>query len=104
MMWLLVTRPPLPDAPGWAGRRCLAVIDALLWPLLWVVVVGHASAAVGFGLVGSFVSAIAIVLGAGRLYRALWFNHRYRFTTWRWGSVAASLLLIGALLKMTSSA
>ena len=52
-MWLLVARPPQPDAPGWPGRRGLAAIDALLWPLLWVVVVSHVPVVVG--LVGPFV-------------------------------------------------
>lgn len=27
--------PPWPDAPYWAGRRWLAVADALVWPSLW---------------------------------------------------------------------
>jgi hypothetical protein len=27
-------------------------------------------------------------------------NHRYWFTTWRWGRVAAAMLLVGAVLKV----
>jgi hypothetical protein len=27
-------------------------------------------------------------------------NHRYHFTTWRWGRVALGLLLIGMVLKV----
>jgi hypothetical protein len=97
-MWLLVARPPLPDAPSWPGRRCLAAIDALLWPLLWVVVVRHAPP--GVGIVAPFVSAMVIVYGVGRLYCALWFNHRYHFTTWRWGCVLTWILAVGVLLKL----
>jgi len=39
--------------------------------------------------------------GLVRLHRALWVNHRYWFTTWRWGRVAAALLVVGAVLKVT---
>ena len=35
-MWLLVAREPRPDAPDWPGRRLLAAVDAVAWPLLWV--------------------------------------------------------------------
>ena len=34
-----------------------------------------------------------------RLYRAIWSNHRYWFTTWRWGRIVAALLLMGEALK-----
>lgn len=27
-------------------------------------------------------------------------NHRYRFTTWRWGRIVAALLLMGAVMKL----
>ena len=40
----------------------------------------------------------------GRLHRALWVNHRYWFTTWRWGKVLASMRVIGAVLKLSMSA
>ena len=56
------------------------------------------------GLVGPFVTALAVLLGLGRLNRAIWVNHRYWFTTWRWGKVLASMLLIGAVMKLTMSA
>lgn len=96
-MWLLYARAPAPDAPYWPGRRWLAGVDAIAWPLLWVLVVGHAPKPVG--LVGPFVMAIALLCALGRLHRALWENHRYRFTTWRWGRVAAALLVIGVVMK-----
>ena len=53
------------------------------------------------GLVGPFVAAVALLCALGRLHRALWVNHRYRFTTWRWGRIAAALLLMGVVLKLT---
>ena len=100
-MWLVVAREPRPDAPYWPGRRVLAAVDAAVWPLLWVLVFIHASKPVGLvGLVGPFVVAVALLCALGRLHRALWVNHRYWFTTWRWGRVAAALLMIGVVLKL----
>ena len=40
-MWLLVAREPRPDAPDWPGRRLLAAIDAVAWPLMWVLLIRH---------------------------------------------------------------
>jgi len=97
-MWLLIARKPRPDAPDWPGRRVLAAVDAVVWPLLWVAVFRHAPEPVG--LVGPVVAAVAALCALGRLHRALWVNHRYWFTTWRWGKVLASMLLIGAVLKV----
>ena len=101
-MWLLVTREPRPDAPDWAGRRLLAAVDAVMWPLIWVLLVRHTPQPVG--LIGPFVTALAMLFGMGRLHRALWVNHRYWFITWRWGKVLASMLLIGAVLRLSMSA
>lgn len=97
-MWLLIARTPPPDVPYWPGRRWLAALDAVGWPLLWIVVSRHASVPVG--IVGPVVAAVAVLCAAGRLRRALGMNHRYRFTTWRWVKVVAGLLLIGVLLKV----
>lgn len=99
MVWLLFAREPPPDAPYWPGRRWLAAVDAAVWPLLWVMVFNHAPKPVG--LVGPFVAAVALLCALGRLHRALLLNHRYRFTTWRWGRIAAPLLLMGVVLKLT---
>ena len=97
-MWLLVAREPRPDAPYWPGRCWLAVVDAALWPLLWVLLFRHAPEPVG--LVGPFVTAVAVLCAIGRLHRAIWVNHRYWFTTWRWGRVVAGLLVMGAMMKV----
>ena len=97
-MWLLIARQPAPDAPYWPGRRAFAAVDAVAWPLFWVLLFSHAPKPVG--LVGPFVAAVALLCGLGRLHRALWVNHRYRFTTWRWGRVVGALLLMGMALKL----
>ena len=97
-MWLLVAREPRPDVPDWPGRRLLAAIDAVLWPLVWVLLIRQVPGSAG--LVDPFVTALAMLLGLGRLHRALWVNHRYWFTTWRWGRLAAVLLLLGVALKL----
>jgi hypothetical protein len=97
-MWLLVSREPLPDTPYWGGRRWLALLDALLWPLFWVAAARYSD--VPSGIVGAFVIAIGVLLALKRAYCALWTNHRYRFTTWRWGRIVATLFLFGFLLKL----
>jgi len=57
---------------------------------------------------GALASAAALTIlatcGAHRLRRALWLNHRYRFTTWRWGKLMAALVFYGLLLRMFLSA
>ena len=102
VMWLLVAREPRPDAPDWPGRRLLAAVDAVAWPLMWVLLIRHVPEPAG--LIGPFVTALAVLLGLGRLHRALWVNHRYWFTTWRWGKVLGAMLLIGAVMKLSMSA
>ena len=98
-MWLLVARQPKPDAAYWPGRRWLAVVDAVAWPLACVLVFSRAPEPVG--LVGPFVMAVALLCALGRVHRALCENHRYWFTTWRWGRIAAAMLLIGFVLKLS---
>ena len=101
-MWIVMTRTPRPDASIWRGRKGLAAIDAVVWPLMWVAVVRHAPTHTG--LVGPVVIAIATLSVAMRLHRAIWANQRYWFTTWRWGKVAAAMLLIGWVLKWAVAA
>lgn len=76
----------------------LAAIDAIAWPALWILAINHAP--VTTGIVGPLVTAIAVLSALRRLHKAMTANHRYRFTTWRWGRVAAALLVIGVLLKV----
>lgn len=96
-MWLLVAREPLPDAPYWPGRHLITAVDAVLWPILWFLLITHAPASVG--PVRPCVCAVALLCGLGRLHRALWVNHRYWFTTWRWGRIGAVCMLIGMVMK-----
>lgn len=97
-MWLLITRPPRPDANVWPGRRFVAALDALAWPLLAVWLIRRVDVPVG--LVGPFTIAMAAVLGLERLHRAVCRNHRYWCTTWRFAKVVGGLLLIGFVMKI----
>jgi hypothetical protein len=99
-MWLLVKREPRANAPYWHGRRWLAALDAVAWPLFWVFLMSQIDAP--GGIVGPMVVAIALLVSAERIHRAVWINHRYWFTTWRWGRIAAGLLLIGMVLKLAA--
>ena len=99
-MWLLVAREPRANAAYWTGRRWLAAIDAVVWPLFWVLVLGQIDAPVG--IVGPKVIAVALLISAERAHRAVWVNHRYWFTTWRWGRIVGALMVIGMVLKLAS--
>ncbi len=101
-MWIVYMRAPRPDVSIWPGRKGLAAIDAVAWPLIWVVLLRHAPPPAG--LFAAVASAIAVLSGAVRLHRALWMNERYWFTTWRWGKIAVALLLMGWVLKLTMAA
>jgi hypothetical protein len=81
-MWILFARAPPEDVAYWPGRRGLAALDAVAWPLLWVLGIAHLP--VASGLAGPLVQAIAALLAFARLHKALVHNQRYRFTTWRW--------------------
>ena len=98
-MWIVFVRAPRPDARIWHGRKGLAAIDAVAWPFMWALVFRHAPPPVG--LVGPVACALAALAGVIRLHRALWVNERYWFTTWRWAKIAAPMLLIGCVLKLT---
>lgn len=97
-MWLVLTRAPLPDMPYWPGRRMLALVDAVGWPAGWIVLATQLPQPAG--IVGPMVIALAMLIAIGRVHRAAWQNHRYRFTTWRWARVALGLLLIALVLKV----
>jgi hypothetical protein len=97
-MWLLFARAPSPAAPYWPGRRLLAASDALAWTAVWIAVAAQLPQATG--VVGPMVMAIATLSALGRVHRAVMVNHRYQFTTWRWGRLALILLLGGLILKV----
>jgi hypothetical protein len=97
-MWVLFARAPPPDAPYWPGRRCLAAVDAVAWPFAaWY---GLGPFAGSGGLVVGLAMALLIVSAARRLFTALLVNHRYQFTTWRWGRVLVGMLAVGAVLRV----
>ena len=97
-MWLLFARAPLPDAPCWPGRRWLAAIDAVAWPgVAWFALNQVASSG---GLVLALPMALLVMSAVRRFFTALLANHRYHFTTWRWGRVLAWMMAVGVLLKL----
>lgn len=97
-MLIIFPRRAAPDAEVWPGRVGLAVLDALAWPAGWVVAVLHAPAPTG--AVGQFVVAVALLSALSRLHRAVVANHRYFFTTWKWGRRLVGLVLVGYALKL----
>lgn len=97
-MWFVLTRAPLPDAPYWPGRRLLALVDAVTWPVAWVIVATQLPKPAG--IVAPIIVALAVLSALGRVHRAAWLNHRYHFTTWRWARVAVAALLFGLLLRL----
>jgi hypothetical protein len=97
-MWLVLTRTPLPDAPYWPGRRLLALADAVAWPAAWIALTTQFPKPAG--IVGPMIIALAVLSALGRLRRAVWQNHRYHFTAWRWGRVVGALLVLGIVLKI----
>jgi hypothetical protein len=101
-MWLFLTRAPRPDAPYWPGRRLLALVDAVAWPATWIALATQLPQPAG--IVGPMVIALAVLSMLGRVHRAAMQNHRYHFTTWRWGRVVACLLLVGFVLKVAMQA
>lgn len=96
-MWMLFMRAPRPDAPDWLGRRWFAAVDALIWPALgaWLLarVPGHG------GVVVPLLTAVFVLVGARRVFTALFENRRYHFTTLRWGRPLLWLLALGFVMK-----
>lgn len=101
-MWLVVRRSPLPDAPYWRGRCWLAAVDAVAWPLVWMLILHRAGSAAG--IMGPVLIALAVMIAISRLRRALWSNHRYRFTTWRWTRTVLALLVAAAVVRLAMAA
>jgi hypothetical protein len=101
IMWVGLARAPLPDANYWPGRPLFALVDAIVWPAAWIVVTTHLPQSVG--IVGPLVIALAAISALRRASRAVLRNHRYHFTTARWGSGVVGLLAIGLVLKVTAT-
>lgn len=90
---LVLTRTPLADAIYWPGRRLLAFADAVVWPASWIAIATHLPQPEGIAV--PMVVVVALLSAIGRAHRAVWQNHRYHFTTWRWARILISMLLIG---------
>lgn len=48
------------------------------------------------------VAMVALLSTIGRVHRAVWQNHHYQFTTWRWKRILICLLLIGITLPFVT--
>lgn len=97
-MWIVFARAPAPDAAYWPGRRALAALDAVAWPLLALVLLSQVPGQAG--LVAPVAYVICGVNALARLRTGIWENHRYRFATWRAARVGLVLLLIAVSLKV----
>ena len=97
-MWFVLARRTRPDRHYWRGRRTLAALDALGWPLVWI------AAALQLprngGVIGAVVVVCAVIAAQNRLQLAIRTNHHYAFTTWRWAK-AVAILLLGAVIAKT---
>ena len=98
MMWIVFARPPAPDEAYWPGRRWAGSIDAVAWPLAAMQFLARASG--GTGILLPTGVAVLVLVAISRVHTALCLNHRYRFTTWRWGRIALLLFLVGAMIKL----
>jgi hypothetical protein len=76
----------------------LAATDAVVWSALVCFAMLHMPAS--GGIVAALATALSALSAVRRLHTALFANHRYYFTTWRWGRWVAWLLAVGALLKV----
>lgn len=96
-MIVFVQREPRPDAPYWSGRRWLAALDAVAWPVAGAMLVLQIP---GAGRGAGMVVFVAALFALYRLCGALFVNHRYWFTTWWLARVAALLFLVGLVMKV----
>lgn len=99
-MWMIFARAPPPDARFWPGRRALALVDAVAWPAAWAALV--LDLPVPLGVAGQVVLACCGVAALRRAHRAVVQNHRYQFTTWRWGRWVVLALAFGYTLKLAA--
>jgi hypothetical protein len=96
-MWILFARAPRPDAIVWPGRRWLAALDAVVWPVMLLLALKEVPG--NGGLARPALCALVVLASLPRLRKAIWSNHRYRFTTWWVVRTVTVLLLLGLALK-----
>jgi len=96
-MTVLVLREPRPDAPYWPGRRRLAAVDAVIWPMAVPAAVHQVPELSGlFG-------AAAVIAGLWAFFRlccAIFNNQRYWFATWWIVRLVGLLLLVQLVAKL----
>lgn len=95
-MWIVYVRERS-YAAHWTGRRRWGALDAIAWPLGWIVLAQGLPPA--SGALRPLIVAICIVAAMLRLRRALCENHRYWFSTWRWGRILLATWLAGIVMR-----
>ena len=98
-MWIMFERARAPDAAYWPGRRWMAAIDAVAWPVAAGLLLCRVPGRTGVFLPTAV--AILALLGMRRLRQAVWVNHRYRFTTWKVAGILVVLAAVGVALKLS---
>ena len=76
------------------------MVDALAWPALLILALR--TAPFSTGIFGLTALALTVLIAARRLERAVARNHRYRFTTLRWGTYFLLLVSIGIGSRLMS--
>ena len=97
-MWVVIRRAPRQDASYWPGRRWLALIDALAWPIGCAFAIVRAP--FDTGVVGLVAMSFALFVAARRCHTALFRNERYMFTTRVLALPLAILSVVGAAAKV----
>src|SRR4051794_18196771 len=100
-MLIVFPRRIVLDAAPWPGRRWLAALDAVAWPVVLAF-------ALVIGIGQQYANPYFVAIAAGgwvclRLYRAVFRAPAYRFTTW-WVAKLVACLFAAALLWQAASA
>jgi hypothetical protein len=100
-MFVLIQQEPKPDAPYWPGRRLLAALDAVAWPVGLAVLLAMTPATEGHVRP---VLATATLWAIFRLCVAVLANERYRFTTWWCARLVALLRAVWVVMRLAMPA
>ena len=73
-MWIVLARQPRPLAEVWVGRGLLTLVDAIVWPAAWVVMVSNLSLEIG--LLGPVCIAVALLFAVRGVSIAVWHNEQ----------------------------
>ena len=97
-MWMIFRNVERPAARDWPGRRAFALLDAVVWPALFLA--GLWSLHVKTGVVGWVMTWVLLTALVRRAQRAWFENARYWFTTWRYGIPLATLVSLSGLVRV----